>query len=84
MMNQAAASPWIDSENIRSGSFAALALALVAGLLLGSALTTLASESPAPAAPAAAEREWRHPALDREWRGIATPVDVDRMFRTRH
>lgn len=64
--------------------WAPLALGLVAGLLLGIAVTALAGNPIAPTTPAAeAAREWRHPALDREWRGTRTPVDVNRMFRTR-
>ena len=83
MMNPATAGPWIDTENLRRGGAAALALALLTGVLLGSALTTAAADAPRAAASPAVEREWRHPALDREWRGYATPVDVDRMFRKR-
>ena len=83
MMNQATASPWIDGDAARRGGWAALMLAGITGLLLGSALTTFAADGRSAAMPAAVEREWRHPALDREWRGYATPVNPDRMFRQR-
>lgn len=65
---------------------------LAAGSLLGAALAVLAllatgpvSEAlgPDPAEPTVAVRRVPGYALDREWRGYRTPVDVDRMFRKR-
>lgn len=77
-----AAEVWIEREGPPSASRGPLALALGVGVLLGIALTGLAVPrfSLAPSE-ARVVREYPHPALDREWRGYRTPVDVDRMFR---
>jgi hypothetical protein len=63
-----------------------LAIGLLLGALLGSALTTLAAgpiRSALAGKPAIAAREWPKRPLDREWRSYKAPVDVNRMFRKR-
>ena len=63
-----------------------LVIGLLVGALLGSALTALATgpiRSVLVEEPAVAAREWPKRALDLEWRGRKTTVDVDRMFRKR-
>jgi hypothetical protein len=61
------------------------AVGLLAGALLGSAITAVAVDRihEARTAGELAEntREWRHPALSREWRGLRTPVDANSLFR---
>ena len=63
---------------------ALVALAMVVGLLLGSTLTALAMDRIADASTQSVvvAKQWPAHALDREWRGTRTPVDVDRMFRS--
>lgn len=78
-----AADLWIEESPPRRFDWGPLAAALGLGLILGAAVTAFAGDRwIAPEeAPAVAERTWPHRALDREWRGTRTPVDVDRMFR---
>jgi hypothetical protein len=77
-----AADFWIVAESPRRRDWRTLAAGLGVGLALGVAVATFAIPRIAPAPPETrVTRSWPHPALDRQWRGIRTPVDVDRMFR---
>jgi len=77
-----AADFWIVEESPRRPDWRQLAGGLGVGLVLGIAVAAFAIPRIAPAPPEPqVTRSWPHPALDREWRGIRTPVDVDRMFR---
>lgn len=88
-MSETTASFWtLEAPGPRWGRWRPVAAPLAAGLLigalLGAALTALAVgpiRVPWAAQPTAAAGEWTRPALDREWRGYTTPVDVERMFR---
>lgn len=90
-MSETTASLWtLEAPPPRWGRWlpmtAPLAAGLLIGALLGAALTVLAGgpiRASWAAQPAATAAEWTRPALDREWRGYRTPVDVDRMFRKR-
>jgi len=83
MMNAGTAGiGWVESFR---ADRAWLALALLLGVLLGSTLTALAVDRMRESSTTATvvAKQWPHRALDREWRGMRTPVDVDRMFPRR-
>ncbi len=82
MTNEGTAGIWW-ADTIRTDR-ALIALAMLVGLLLGSTLTALAMDRilDAGSESVVVAKQWPAHALDREWRGTRTPVDVDRMFRS--
>ena len=87
MMNQGTLDLWLTGTSRAPAMrpWTPWALGLLAGALLGSAITSLAvdrmHETRAAGEIAANTREWRGPALSREWRGWRTPVDANSLFR---
>ena len=87
-MSDTTANLWLiepDEPHARRVAWRPLAIGLLVGLLVGIAGTQLSAWATAPAEtlPVFDESQFSSHALDREWRGYATPVDVDRMFRAR-
>ena len=82
MKNEGTAGIWW-ADAIRADR-ALVALAMLVGLLLGSTMTALAMDRTLDTSTQSVvvAKQWPAHALDREWRGTRTPVDVDRMFRS--
>lgn len=88
MTNEGILDIWLEAPRVRAmRPWSGWMLGVLAAALLGSAIAGPALERVQQAHAAGdvtqAAREWRHPALDRQWRGTRTPVDIDRMFRKR-
>jgi hypothetical protein len=91
MTSEGISTPWdpfLELETRSRRRQASLAIGLVIGTLLGSALTAVAADRIYDAhvrrpAQAAAARAWPARELPPEWRYEVPRVDYERMFRTR-